>query len=64
MEDYRRIMDVVGTAIDGIGVFVIIAGALVATVRLVSIASRRQAITIRFIVRMSDARSCSASSFL
>ena len=35
MEHYRHIMDVVGTAIDGIGVFVIIGGALVATARLV-----------------------------
>jgi hypothetical protein len=28
MEHYRQIMDLVGTAIDGIGVFVIIGGAL------------------------------------
>jgi uncharacterized membrane protein len=35
MEYYRHIMDLVGTAIDGIGVFVIIGGALVATARLV-----------------------------
>ena len=35
MEYYRHIMDVVGTTIDGIGVFVIIGGALVATARLV-----------------------------
>ena len=35
MEHYRQIMDLVGTAIDGIGVFVIIGGALVATARLV-----------------------------
>jgi uncharacterized membrane protein len=35
MEHYRHIMDLVGTAIDGIGVFVIIGGALVATARLV-----------------------------
>src|SRR5881397_1819913 len=34
MEYYRQIMDLVGTAIDGIGVFVIIGGALVATARL------------------------------
>jgi uncharacterized membrane protein len=34
MEYYRHIMDVVGTTIDGIGVFVIIGGALVATARL------------------------------
>lgn len=34
MEYYRHIMDVVGTAIDGIGVFVIIGGTLVATARL------------------------------
>ena len=35
MEFYRHVMDVVGTAIDGIGVFVIIGGALLATVGLV-----------------------------
>jgi uncharacterized membrane protein len=35
MEYFRHIMDLVGTAIDGIGVFVIIGGALVATARLV-----------------------------
>ena len=35
MEYYRHMMDLVGTAIDGIGVFVIIGGALVATARLV-----------------------------
>ncbi len=35
MEYYRHIMDVVGTGVDGIGVFVIIGGALLATVRLV-----------------------------
>jgi uncharacterized membrane protein len=35
MEYCRHIMDLVGTAIDGIGVFVIIGGALVATARLV-----------------------------
>src|SRR5205814_9962753 len=35
MEFYRHVMDVVGTAIDGIGVFVIIGGALVATARLI-----------------------------
>jgi uncharacterized membrane protein len=34
MEYYRHIMDLVGTAIDGIGVFVIIGGAIVATARL------------------------------
>jgi uncharacterized membrane protein len=31
MEYYRHIMDVVGTGVDGIGVFVIIGGALLAT---------------------------------
>src|SRR5437773_12236893 len=35
MENYRHIMDIVGTGVDGIGVFVIIGGALVATARLV-----------------------------
>ena len=30
MESYRHIMDLVGTSVDGIGVFVIIGGALVA----------------------------------
>ncbi len=35
MESYRHIMDLVGTSVDGIGVFVIIGGATVATARLV-----------------------------
>ena len=34
MEYYRQIMDVVGTSVDGVGVFVIIGGALLATVGL------------------------------
>src|SRR5439155_250760 len=35
MEYYRHIMDVVGTSVDGIGVFIVVGGALVATARLV-----------------------------
>jgi uncharacterized membrane protein len=35
MEYFRRIMEIVGTAIDGIGVLVIICGALIASARLV-----------------------------
>src|SRR5690349_7333889 len=35
MEEYRHIMDVVGTSVDGIGVFIVVGGALVATARLV-----------------------------
>jgi uncharacterized membrane protein len=35
MEQYRHIMDVVGTSVDGIGVFIVVGGALVATARLV-----------------------------
>ncbi len=34
MEYYRHIMDVVGTSVDGIGVFIVVGGALVATARL------------------------------
>ena len=41
MEYYRHIMDVVGTSVDGIGVFIIIGGALVATARLVLHRSQR-----------------------
>src|SRR5438105_15393901 len=35
MEYYRHIMDIVGTAVDGVGVFIVVGGALVATARLV-----------------------------
>ena len=35
MEYFRRIMDIVGTGVDGIGVFIVVCGALVATARLV-----------------------------
>jgi uncharacterized membrane protein len=34
MESFRRIMDIVGTTIDGAGVFIVAGGALVATARL------------------------------
>ncbi len=34
MESFRRIMDIVGTTMDGIGVFVVAGGALIATARL------------------------------
>jgi Predicted membrane protein len=36
MEYFRQIMEVVGTSVDGVGVFIVAAGMLVATVRLVS----------------------------
>ncbi len=35
MENFRQIMDIVGTAVDGVGVCIVVGGALVATVRLV-----------------------------
>ena len=35
MEHYRQLMDIVGTSVDGVGVFIIVAGAVVATARLV-----------------------------
>src|SRR6266513_5982033 len=35
MEYFRRIMEIVGTGVDGIGVFIVVCGALVATARLV-----------------------------
>jgi len=34
MESFRQIMDLVGTTIDGVGVFIVAGGALVATVHL------------------------------
>ena len=34
MENFRVIMEIVGTAVDGVGVFIVAAGALVATARL------------------------------
>jgi uncharacterized membrane protein len=34
MENFRELMEIVGTAVDGVGVFIVTAGALVATARL------------------------------
>jgi uncharacterized membrane protein len=34
MENFRQIMDIVGTAVDGVGVCIVVGGALFATVRL------------------------------
>jgi uncharacterized membrane protein len=34
MENFRQLMEIVGTAVDGIGVFIVAAGAVVATARL------------------------------
>jgi uncharacterized membrane protein len=34
MEHFRELMEIVGTAVDGVGVFIVAAGALVATARL------------------------------
>jgi uncharacterized membrane protein len=34
MESFRQLMEIVGTAVDGVGVFIVAAGAVVATVRL------------------------------
>jgi uncharacterized membrane protein len=34
MEQFRRIMDIIGTSLDGVGVFIVVGGALFATVRL------------------------------
>ena len=34
MESFRQIMDIVGTSVDGVGVFIVVGGALFATVRL------------------------------
>ena len=34
MERFRQVMEIVGTAIDGVGVFIVAAGAFVATLRL------------------------------
>jgi uncharacterized membrane protein len=34
MEKFRVLMEIVGTAVDGVGVFIVAAGALVATARL------------------------------
>ena len=35
MDRFREVMEIVGTAVDGVGVFIVAAGALVATARLV-----------------------------
>jgi len=35
MESFRRIMDIVGTSVDGVGVFIVAGGMIVATMRLV-----------------------------
>ena len=34
MESFRRIMDIIGTGVDGVGVCIVVGGALVATARL------------------------------
>ncbi len=34
MESFRRIMDIVGTSVDGVGVCIVVGGALLATARL------------------------------
>ncbi|MGC2626445.1 MAG: DUF1622 domain-containing protein [Candidatus Udaeobacter sp.] len=34
MENFRQLMEIIGTAVDGVGVFIVAAGALVATARL------------------------------
>ena len=34
MEHFRQIMEIVGTSVDGVGVFIVVSGALVATARL------------------------------
>src|SRR5436190_24218378 len=34
MESFRQIMDIIGTSVDGVGVFIVVGGALFATVRL------------------------------
>src|SRR5215831_1663724 len=36
MDRFREVMEIVGTAVDGVGVFIVAAGALVATVRLLA----------------------------
>jgi uncharacterized membrane protein len=41
MENFRQIMDIVGTAVDGVGVCIVVGGALFATVRLVILRTRR-----------------------
>ncbi len=56
MENFRQLMEIIGTAVDGVGVFIVAAGALVATARLLVVARTTQAITIRLIGRTSAAR--------
>jgi uncharacterized membrane protein len=34
MENFRQIMDIIGTSVDGVGVFIVVGGAFFATVRL------------------------------
>jgi uncharacterized membrane protein len=34
MENFRQLMEIIGTAVDGVGVFIVAAGAIVATTRL------------------------------
>jgi uncharacterized membrane protein len=35
VENFRRLMDIVGTSVDGVGVFIVVGGVVVATARLV-----------------------------
>ena len=36
MESFRRIMDIIGTGVDGVGVCIVVGGAMVATARLMA----------------------------
>lgn len=36
MENFRQLMEIIGTAVDGVGVFIVAAGAIVATARLLA----------------------------
>ena len=63
MEYFRHIMEVVGTSVDGVGVFIVAVGMVVATVRLATHRSHDTGNYIRFTGRMWGARFYSVSSF-
>ena len=64
MEYFRYIMEIVGTGMDGVGVLIVVSGAIVATARLVLHRMHSTGNYYSLYRRMWDARFCSVSSFL
>ena len=63
MENFRQLMEIVGTAVDGVGVFIVAAGAIVATARLLVRRAHNIGNYYSSIARISAARFYWAWSF-